>query len=284
MNASSRARLGPICDTHLHVFGDRTKYRLEEALRSQPPDAPLERFLREAEPEGVARMVFDQPSHYGLDNACILDAVDAIGIARARAVAAVDADTVTDQALAALDARGVRGIRVNFGYRSTDPAITGQALAQARKLAPRAAALGWHLELLVPNFALRQMIPALSDLPCDFSVGHCGVFPAAAGVAQPGFDDFLRLHQRGRCWVKLTGVYRISKAPAYADIAPLARALVRNNPERIVWGTDWPFLSHLDAVTYPQLLELFESWVPDPAMQRRILVDNPARLFGFDRT
>jgi len=283
MNAASRARLGPICDTHLHIFGDRAKYRLGEELRSQPPDAPIERFLREAEPEGVVRMVFDQPSHYGLDNSCILDAIAAVGLHRARAIAAVDALTVTEKELAALDARGVRGIRVNFGYRSTDPAIPQRALAQASSLAPKAAALGWHLELLVPNFALRAMIPALAELPCDFSVGHFGVFPAAGGVSQPGFDDFLRLHQRGRCWVKFTGVYRISKLPGYTDIAPLARAFVQNNPDRIVWGTDWPFLSHLDAVTYPQVLRMFEDWVPDPAMQRRILVDNPAVLFGFDR-
>jgi len=284
MSLASRTQLGPICDTHLHIFGDRAKYRLGEELRSQPPDAPIERFLREAEPQGVVRMVFDQPSHYGLDNSCILDAIDVVGRHRARAIADVDAGTVTDKQLAALDARGVRGIRVNFGYRSTDPAIAEQALAQARLLAPRAAALGWHLELLVPNFALREMIPALGELPCDFSVGHFGVFPAAAGVSQAGFDDFLRLHQRGRCWVKFTGVYRVSKVLGYTNIAPIAQAFVRNNPDRIVWGTDWPFLSHLDAVTYAQVLELFESWVPDPAMQRRILVDNPGVLFGFDRT
>lgn len=282
MSTTPRSHLGPICDTHLHVFGDRAKYRLGEDLRSQPPDAPLEQFLRQAEPEGVVRMVFDQPSHYGLDNSCILDAVDDVGLDRARAIAAVDADAVTDAQLQALHARGVRGIRVNYGYRSTDPGIAGAALAQARKLAPRAAALGWHLELLVPNFALRQMIPGLRELPCDFSVGHFGVFPAALGAAQPGFDDFLRLHQLGRCWVKFTGVYRVSKAAGYTDIAPIARAFVANNPERIVWGTDWPFLSHLDAVTYAQVVKLFDDWVPEPEMQRRILVDNPARLFGFD--
>ncbi|HSQ03365.1 MAG TPA: amidohydrolase family protein, partial [Burkholderiales bacterium] len=200
---------------------------------------------------------------------------------RARAIAAVDADTVTDAELKALDARGVRGIRVNFGYRSTDRAITGKAVEQARKLAPRAAVLGWHLEFLVPNWSLKELIPALEKLPCDFSVGHMGVFPAALGIRQEGFADFLRLHARGGCWVKLTGVYRISKVPDFSDIAPLVQAFVTNNPERIVWGTDWPFLSHLDAVTYPQLMTLFESWVPDTTNQRKILVNNPARLFGF---
>ena len=281
MSATVRARLGPICDTHLHVFGDRQRYPLVAELRSEPPDAPLERFLREAEAAGVTRMVFDQPSHYGLDNRCILDAIEAVGLDRARAVAAVDADKVTDAELKALDARGVRGIRVNFGYRSSDRAITARALEQAGKLAPRAAALGWHLELLVPNWSLQELIPHLALLPCDFSVGHMGVFSASAGTEQKGFAEFLQLHAQGRCWVKFTGVYRISKLADYSDIAPLAQAFVRNNPDRIVWGTDWPFLSHLDAVTYPQLLALLESWVPDAVDQRKILVDNPARLFRF---
>jgi len=281
MNGSASRELGPICDTHLHVFGDRARYALGAELRSQPPDAPLERFLREAEAEGVTRMVFDQPSHYGLDNSCILDAIATVGLDRARAIAAVDPATVTDAELERLHARGVRGIRVNFGYRSTDRAITGQAAAQAAKLAPRVAALGWHLELLVPNWSLKELIPVLATLECDFSVGHMGVFPAAAGVEQDGFADFLRLHAGGRCWVKFTGVYRISKRPDFSDVAPLAQAFVRNNPDRIVWGSDWPFLSHVDLVSYPQLMTLFESWVPDTATQRRILVANPARLFGF---
>ena len=194
MNEKSRSPLGPICDTHLHIFGDRQKYPLAGELRSEPPDAPLERFLKEAEAEGVTRMVFDQPSHYGLDNSCMLDAIATVGLDRARAIAAVDADTVTDAELEALDARGVRGIRVNFGYRSTDRAITGQAAEQATKLAPRAAALGWHLEFLVPNWSLKELIPMLEKLPCDFSVGHMGVFAAALGVEQEGFADFLRLH------------------------------------------------------------------------------------------
>ncbi|MES2561990.1 MAG: amidohydrolase family protein [Pseudomonadota bacterium] len=278
---SGKTALGPICDTHLHIFGDRQKYPLLAELRSEPPDAPIERFLKEAQAEGVTRMVFDQPSHYGLDNSCMLDAIATVGLARARAIAAVDADTVTDSALQALDARGVRGIRVNFGYRSTDRAITAQATQEAMKLAPRAAALGWHLEFLVPNWALKELIPVLENLPCDFSVGHMGVFAAALGVKQEGFADFLRLHARGRCWVKFTGVYRISKLADFSDIAPLAQAFVANNPERIVWGTDWPFLSHLDAVTYPQVMRLFEHWVPDTVNQRKILVENPARLFGF---
>jgi len=281
MNGKSRSQLGPICDTHLHIFGNREKYPLVALLRSEPPDAPLKRFLEEAEAEGVTRMVFDQPSHYGLNNSCILDAIETVGLDRARAIAAVHADTVTDAELKALDARGVRGIRVNFGYRSTDRAITGQVVEQAKKLAPRAAALGWHLEFLVPNWSLKELIPVLENLPCDFSVGHMGVFPAALGVKQEGFADFLRLHGGGRCWVKFTGVYRISKLSDFSDIAPLAEAFVTNNPERIVWGTDWPFLSHFDTVTYPKLMQLFESWVPDAANQRKILVTNPSKLFGF---
>jgi predicted TIM-barrel fold metal-dependent hydrolase len=281
MDGKSRSQLGPVCDTHLHIFGDRQKYPLVSELRSQPPDAPLERFLETCEAEGVTRMVFDQPSHYGFDNSCNLDAIARLGLDRARAVAAVDADKITEAQLKELDRRGARGIRVNFGYRSTDRAITGQAIEQVKKLAPRAAMLGWHLEFLVPNWSLKELIPTLHELPCDFSVGHMGVFAAAQGVNQEGFSDFLKLHAQGRCWVKFTGAYRISKLPDYSDIAPLAQAFVKNNPDRIVWGSDWPFLSHLDAVTYPQLMQLFDSWVPEAANQRKILVENPARLFGF---
>lgn len=281
MNRHSRAQLGPICDTHLHIFGDRNKYPLLAELRSQPPDAPLSRFLQEAQAEGVTRMVFDQPSHYGNNNDCMLDAIEEIGLERARAIVDVDEDKVTDAELKALHAKGARSIRVNYGYRATDPNIPKQAAEHARKLAARVAALGWHLEFLIPNWALKELIPVLDELPCDFSVGHMGVFPAALGVNQDGFDDFLRLHAKGRCWVKFTGVYRLSKLPDFSDITPIARAFVANNPDRIIWGTDWPFLSHLDAITYKQAIELFETWAPDAATRKKILVDNPARLFGF---
>ncbi|OWT64094.1 GntR family transcriptional regulator [Candidimonas nitroreducens] len=278
----ARARLGAICDTHVHIFESRERYPLKTGeLRSEPPDAPLARLLAESGPEGVRRVVFDQPSHYGYDNRCILDAVETLGRDRARAIVSIDENTVTDTELDALHARGARSIRVNYGYRSTDPDITRRAAEHAHKLASRAADRGWHLEFLVPNRALRELLPTLAGLPCDFSVGHMGVFPAEKGVSQEGFADFLRLHAMGRCWIKFTGVYRISKAPDFTDIEPMARAFVQNNPDRIVWGSDWPFLSHLDVVTYPQLLGLFEQWVPDAATQRRILVENPARLFDF---
>jgi 2-pyrone-4,6-dicarboxylate lactonase len=284
MSRESRKRLGAVCDTHFHIFGDRKKYPLLAELRSQPPDAPLSHFLRISEAEGVTRMVFDQPSHYGLDNTCMLDSIQEVGFGRARAVVAVDENKVTDAELKSLYDRGARGIRVNYGYRETreaHPDIPKRAAEHAKKLASRAGALGYHLEFLLPNWALQELIPVLSELPCDFSVGHMGVFPAAQGTGQKGFSDFLKLHAKGRCWAKFTGVYRLSKLPDFSDITPLARAFVENNPDRIIWGTDWPFLSHLDAVTYAQTLDLFETWVPDAAAQKKILVDNPVKLFGF---
>ncbi len=283
MNGAQRKALGAICDTHLHIFGDRQKYPLAQGeLRSEPPDTPLETFLEVAKANGVQRMVFDQPSHYGTDNSYNFDSIASVGMDRARAIVAIDAATVTQEELVAMDKRGARGIRVNFGYRSTETAITAQAIQHSTRLAPMAAELGWHLEFLVPNARLIELIPFLRTLPCDFSIGHMGVFPAAGGTAQQGFRDMLALHALGRCWIKFTGIYRISKLPDFSDIAPLAHAFVENNADRIVWGTDWPFLSHLNAVTYPQVLSLFESWVPSTANQRKILVDNPARLFGFE--
>jgi hypothetical protein len=225
MSVPSRSHLGPICDTHLHIFGDRAKYPLVAGeLRSDPPDAPLERFLKAAEAEGVTRMVFDQPSHYGLDNSCILDAIGTVGLSRARAIAAVDADRVTDAQLKQLDERGVRGIRINFGYRATDRAITEQALAKTQKLAPRAAALGWHLEFLVPNWSLQQLIPFLATLRCDFSVGHRVARELGARHGQPAQDprrqsgETVRLLKRSACACLLAAQQPRSRDRLISDV------------------------------------------------------------------
>ena len=279
--SDQRKSLGPICDTHLHIFESRDRYPLLPELRSEPPAASLAMFLADAEAEGVHRMVFDQPSHYGFDNSCILDAIKTVGLNRARAIVCVDQNTVTDAELDEMHKRGARGVRVNYGYRETHADIPKKAIEHAQKLAPRMAERGWHLEFLVPKWSLKELIPVMAKLPCDFSVGHMGVFLAKDGVKQEGFDDFLRLHEKGKCWAKFTGVYRLSNDPAYADIAPLARAFIASNPDRIIWGSDWPYLSHLNRVTYPQLLELVESWAPDTVIRKKILVDNPAALFGF---
>jgi predicted TIM-barrel fold metal-dependent hydrolase len=126
-------------------------------------------------------------------------------------------------------------------------------------------------------------MPVLRGLRARFTVAHLGLFPARDGSAQQGFRDFLDLVGGGgrRCWVKLTGVYRMSSAPGFADVAPLARALIEAAPDRLIWGSDHPHLSFADKVGTVQLYNLLAQWAPDAATRHRILVDNPRTLYGF---
>ena len=226
---------------------------------------------------GLCRTVMVQPSVYGTDNAATLDAVEEIGRHRARAVVVVD-DGFGAAELAALAARGARGVRFN--------AVSGNGapLAQLERLAARIAPLGWHVQLYTHPDALPELEPALRRLPVPAVLDHMGgVKAAAGGVEHPGFRALLRLLEGGRAWVKLSG-YRSSAGPPYADVAPMARALLSAAPDRCVWGTDWPHPSLHDPAEVPddgELLDALGAWAPDGAVRRAVLVDNPARLYGF---
>jgi predicted TIM-barrel fold metal-dependent hydrolase len=151
------------------------------------------------------------------------------------------------------------------------------------RLADIARELGWHLDFLAPGWLVTDLMPVLRKLPVDFTLAHMGLFPAEGGAAQPGFQGLLELlrHGEGRCWVKLTGVYRMSTAPGFADAAALAQALIDTAPDRLIWGSDYPHLSFHDRVGSIQLFNLLGQWAPDEADRARILVENPQKLFGF---
>jgi len=138
------------------------------------------------------------------------------------------------------------------------------------------------LDFLTPGWLTRELIPVFKDLQSRFSIAHLGMFPAMAGPQQPGFMEFVNF-ARGceRCWVKLTGAYRISLEPGLADTAPLARALIAAAPERVIWGSDYPHLSFSDRVDSKRLFALLEAWAPDKRVRDQILVENPLRCFGF---
>ena len=155
-------------------------------------------------------------------------------------------------------------------------------------MAARCAEIGWSLDFLAPGWLTRELFnTTLKTLPVDFSIAHMGMFLAKDGVQQPGFQellDFLRHGQSeggGRCWVKLTGVYRMSTAEGFADTAPFARALAEVAPDRLIWGSDYPHLS-FERVSSIGLFNLLGQWFPDEALRRRVLVDNPATLYGFE--
>jgi predicted TIM-barrel fold metal-dependent hydrolase len=239
----------------------------------------------------IERVVIVTPSVYGTDNSSTLYGIKARG-ASARGVAVID-DQTSGSELDALGRAGVCGIRLNLATVGvSDPAVARQRVQAA---AERLKRRNWHMQI----FTNAALIAALKDViaasPVPIVFDHFGGAQAEFGVEQPGFAELLGLVKSGRVWVKISGAYRASKrAPDYSDVAPLARALIAANPDRVVWGTDWP---HPDAVTPPgrkptevtpllqvddgRLLNELPVWAPDPAIRRKILVDNPARLYGY---
>jgi predicted TIM-barrel fold metal-dependent hydrolase len=270
------------CDAHFHVFGPADKYPARDPkLRYQPPLAPLEDYLAHAHALGLERFVFVQPSAYLRDNSCMLDAMrETPG---SRGVVDVDEDA-SDQELAKMHALGVRGVRINVSpVHPPEAGLALKLLARIEKLDARLAGIGWHLDFLLPGWLTDELMRKIGSLQCDCTLAHMGMFLARDGVQQAGFQRLLDLlrNGRGKVWVKLTGVYRVSQAPGFADAAPLARALIEAAPDRLIWGSDYPHLSFADKVNPMQLFELFRGWTRDEATRRRILVDNPAKLFGF---
>jgi 2-pyrone-4,6-dicarboxylate lactonase len=270
------------CDAHFHVFGPAEHYPYGQDLRYAPPFAPLDAYMALARRLGFERFVFVQPSAYGKDNSCMLDAMRQVGIARCRGIVDIDEDRTDAATLAEWNRLGVRGIRINVSpIRKPEAGLAEQIRPRIRRLAQLAGGLGWHLDFLMPGWLVRELLPDLYALEIDYTVAHLGLFPASNGVDDPGFHEFLELVGSGACWVKLTGIYRLSTAPEFADVAPLARALVAAAPHRVIWGSDYPHLSFADKVGSVQLFNLLEQWVPDPAIRQRILVANPEALFGF---
>ena len=271
------------CDSHFHVFGPAERYPYGADLRYKPPLAPLESYLELARHLGIERYVFVQPSAYGRDNACMLDALRAVG-ARSRGIVDID-ENVPDAELDRLNRLGVRGVRVNVNpIKPPEPGFSRTMLARIGRLEKRCAEIGWMLDFLTPGWLTQELLPALAKLNVSFSIAHMGMFLAREGAKQPGFQQFLDFLRKGpgRCWVKLTGVYRMSVTPGFTDADPLARALIDTVPDRLIWGSDYPHLSFADKVGSVELFNLLGRWAPDPETRRKILVDNPARLFRFE--
>jgi len=272
------------CDAHFHVFGPPGKYAYGTDIRYTPPHEPLEAYLKLARRIGFARYVFVQPSAYGFNNDCMLDTMRALDPAVRRGIIDLDETKTNDKELAAFNTLGVRGIRVNVSpVRKPEAGLADSMKPRIARLTKLCKEIGWHLDFLAPGWLVTELMPVLRELPLEFSVAHMGLFPAKDGAGQPGFQKFLKLVADGskRCWVKLTGIYRFSTAPGFADVKQFAQALMQTAPDQLIWGSDFPHLSFHDRVGTIQLYNMLGEWAPDLAMRRRILVDNPARLFGF---
>ncbi len=271
------------CDAHFHVFGPIEKYPYESSqLRYAPPLAPLAEYLGLAKSLGLTRYVFVQPSAYGRDNSCMLDAMKDVGIAHCRGIVDID-ENAPDSMLAGMHAIGVRGVRVNVS--PVHPHQTGLAVSmipRIKRLETRCAELGWHLDFLLPGWLTAELMPVLRALQVPFSMAHMGMNLARDGVDAPGFKALLDLVNSGDrlAYVKFTGIYRMSKITGFTDTDPLAKALIEAAPDRLIWGSDYPHLSFSENSSF-ELFNLLARWTTKDSVRRQILTDNPSRLFGF---
>jgi predicted TIM-barrel fold metal-dependent hydrolase len=260
-------------DCHHHIYDLRFPVDPYSTLR--PGDATVQDYRLLQQRLGITRHVVVQPSTYGFDNRCMLDALKQFGLLYARGIAAVSPD-VTDNELKRLDATGVRGIRFNLGKASAT------SVDMVKPLAHRIAALGWHVQINTGAEQIAAAADVWKNLPCTIVFDHLAHVREPADDS-PGFVVVSELLQSGRAWVKLSGAYIDSKLspPSYSDRTAIARAYVRLAPERLVWGTDWPHPTAKKLPDDAQLLDLLAEWIPDVKMRNRVLVDNPATLYGF---
>jgi len=235
--------------------------------------------------------VLVQPSVYGTDNACTLEAVRQLG-SRARAVAVIDEKT-SAAALDGMHAAGVRGIRINLATAGqTSPAAARHRVETA---VAQLEGRPWHIQMYTGMAVIDAIRDQVAASPVPIVFDHFGGAQAALGPAQPGFDALVALVTSGKAYVKISGAYRSSNArPDYLDVGPLAKALIAGNPQRILWGSDWPHpdssivagrkatdLAPLLPIDDGRVLNQLAAWAPDAAQRKIILVDNPARLYGF---
>ena len=277
------------CDCHTHVFGDSRQFAFAAGRTYTPEPASVDQMRALHRALHTTRVVIVQPSVYGTDNACTLDAIKQLGPA-ARGIAVIDEQT-PDAALESMDHGGIRGIRINL-------ATVGQTDAEAgrRRFNAAVARIGkrrWHIQMYTQLSVIEAMHQEIAASPVPVVFDHFGGAQASGGASQRGFDVLLELVRSGRAYVKVSAPYRGSTAaPDFADMAPLAEALVAANVQRVLWGTDWPHpdttpgraatdISPLRQIDDGRVFNQFAAWVRSASDRQTILVENPKRLYGF---
>ena len=277
------------CDCHVHVFGDARRFPFAASRTYTPESASAAQLLAMHRALRVGRAVIVQPSVYGTDNSCTLDAMKQYG-SGARGIAVLP-DAIPPTTLDDMQRAGIRGIRINLGL--AEDTSLADARHRLKSAIEQIQGPKWHVQI----YAALPVVAGLSDLvlasPVPVVLDHFGGANAAAGLRQPGFDKLLQLVESGKAYVKISAAYRASSsAPDYPEVAPLAHALIAANPQRILWGSDWPHpdtgtgrtpgdVSPLLRVDDGHLLNLLATWAPDTTLRKTILVDNPATLYTF---
>ena len=263
------------CDCHIHIY-DPSKPVAPTASGPGPAWANVEAYRAVQRRLGLTRAVVVQSTAYGTDNSCTVEAVVALGLAATRGVAVVGPD-ITDVELQRLTDAGIRGARFQM--------LPGGALPwdALEPVAARIAAFGWHIQLQMDGRLMTEREDQLKRLPGTLVLDHVGKFLEPVPVEHPGFRTLLRLLDGGKTWLKLAAAYETSKAgaPLYPDVGALAKAAVAAVPDRMIWASNWPHVSVTELPDDAMLLDLLLDWVPDAAVRQRILVENPATLYGF---
>ena len=264
------------CDAHCHVFGPAARFPYAEGRRYTPPDAPSGKLAALHRHLGISRAVLVQASAHGTDNRAMLDAIGH-DPANRRGVAMVEA-TATDAELDRLHAGGVRAVRYNF-VRHLGGAPD---YATIERMAARIASLGWHLVLHLDAEDIAAHGEFLRRLAVPFVIDHMGRVEAGHGLDQEPFRRLLDLVRLPNAWVKVSGAERVSTALGdFSDALPFAARLAEAAPDRVLWGTDWP---HPNVRVMPDdgaLVDLVPAFAADAALREKLLVGNPARLYGF---
>jgi len=279
------------CDCHVHIYGPFDRFPLDATPPGAAPNRfiptrefPVELLLQTWQDIGVSRGVIAHAGNKASDNAVTLDALKRYPD-KLRGIAQISPD-ITDSRLDELSDAGFRGVRINMLRQEGRPIVYPGAMTyeDLELLAPRIAERGWHAQLWIETGDLQELAPKLERLPLDFVIDHQGRTMADKTVNYEGFRWFCDRLKSGRYWCKLSGADRNTRTGApYADTEDFMRALVAANPDRLVWGTDWPHVGHTNESLPKEsvLIDLFKRCVPDIDTRRRILVDNPVNLYGF---
>jgi D-galactarolactone isomerase len=258
----------------MHIY-DAARFPPPRPQSRMQPDARVADYRRLQERIGTGRTIVVTPAAYATDNEVTLDAIAQLG-GQARGVAVVH-PTITDPELKRMANSGIRGIR----FTQFDPHTATTTMDMIEPLARRVEPFGWHVQLHLRADQIADAAAMLRRLPGTIVFDHLGRIPTASGVDDPAFAVIRRMLDGGRTWMKLSGAYMLAKPPAYAEARAIAAVYVKAAPERMVWGSDWPHPTEQHKPDDAALFDLLSGWVPDEITRRRILVDNPAALYGF---
>lgn len=277
------------CDSHTHIFGDPHRFPYNLPRNYTPEIVSVDESLAVHRALHTQRIVLVQPSVYGSDNSCMLDAMKKLG-SISRGIGVID-DNAPHSIIEELDRAGIRGIRANFDDTNLFEADACRPVFHA-KVNQIKNQRNWHLQIHTRMSVIAGLEKDLMASPIPLVIDHFGEAKANLGVGQPGFDTLLKLVKTGKAYVKLSAPYHLSThEPDFSDVGPMAKALVAANPQRVLWGSDWPHstnimpkytdISPFRKIDDGLLFNQFALWVPDAKVRKMILVDNPARLFGY---